>query len=134
MSMVFKNPLVYISIFIVLMIVNYFCSKWLLLELFSSAGVTKEDVFEYRKRLRGSTNTYRKLTNWLILKSHNKEKTRRLYRVYILCTLPSVISVNISFMSCFTNFFNSILDYTLIFVAILNIILAVLGIARKMHK
>ena len=129
-----EKAICYIIFFAVMIIVNRWFNKWILLKVYESANLTWKDVLEYRATLRGSTKQPRLLTNWLLRVSPNPKKTRKLLNLYNLVMLPSVICLNFSVMGLFTHLFDTFLDYACFVVLGITMLTTIFGTVNGFRK
>ena len=129
-----EKAICYIIFFAVMIIVNRWFNKWILLKVYESANLTWKDVLEYRATLRGSTKQPRLLTNWLLRVSPNPKKTRKLLNLYNLVILPSVICLSFSVMGLFTHLFDTFLDYACFIVLGITMITTIFGTVNGFRK
>lgn len=129
-----EKALCYIIFFAVMIIVNRWFNKWVLLKVYESANLTLKDVLEYRSTLRGATEQPRLMTLWLLRVSPNPKKTRKLLNLYFLVTLPSVVCLGFSVMGLFSHIFDAFLDYACFVVLGITVITVILGTIKSSKK
>ena len=117
----------YIIFFAVMVFMNQWFNKWILYKAYKSAGLTTEQILDYRASLRGSNNQPQKLTAWVLKSSPDPRKTRRLLSLYNLSMAPSIICLGVSVMGLFSRIFDTFLDYAWIAVLAITMLLTIFG-------
>ena len=97
--------------FFFMMPMNWLACRWLWGIVCKTAGVTKQEVREYRKKTSHSIKPSRKIYPWLLNKSNNSKKFKRIFAVYVVCSSPSLILFNLSLLGFMTSAFDTVLDY-----------------------
>ncbi len=95
--------------FFLLLIVHRVSLFWLWAEVRRVAGVTKQEIKEYRIDNRRVINPQKKFYFWLLSRSQNPKKFKRLFMTYQICILPSILCFVFAVLGCFTPVFDNAL-------------------------
>ncbi len=115
-----EKAILYAIFFLFMIIMNRFLSGRLLREIYDSAGLTLEDIYKKRLELRHRKHASRYLSKWVLSVSPNPKRTGKLFKVYYLLTMPSVICLGVSVTGIFTHIFDRFLDFaTMVVLALL---------------
>lgn len=113
-------------LFFILMIVNMLSCRRMLKGVIYSAGVDIDEANEFFQRHSHSRfqqgDTYR----WLYHKATDKKRFRQLYRLYVLCTLPSPICILLALVTLFVQGINTQLKIIAVVMTMLVILIAIM--------
>lgn len=126
----FEDPIIRIIFFLILIPITWLSTRWIWKLICKTAGVTKEEILEYRKGRQGENNAGRSLSNWLLIKTDEPKKLRMLLNVYQICTIPSIICSGLAVFGLLTHTFDGILDWAIYVVLAIPIII---GFAGAVH-
>lgn len=113
--------------FILLIPFNFYSSWWVWDLVLESSGTSKAEFYEYCRE----SGVGRRLARWLVNRSPDPQKTKRLCRIHGRITAPSILSFNLALLNLYMRTF----DVAVICAAITTptISLAVL-IAGRIYK
>lgn len=80
------EDIIKIGIALIVIICAYFSSRWILKAVYTSAGVSKEELFSYRGSVSQRKHPGRYLSRWIMNRSSDPAKTRKYLRLYTLAT------------------------------------------------
>lgn len=106
-----RNEMVLFRIvyFFLLLIIHRVSLFWLWAEVRKVAGVTKQEIKEYRIENRRVINPQKKFYFWLLSRSQNPKKFKRLFMTYQICILPSILCFVFAVLGSFTPVFDNAL-------------------------
>ena len=117
--------------FIILFIVNMISSKWLLKLTIKAAGVSETEVNKKFQNTSGMKHQQRDMYRWLYDHAENKEKFKKLYKLYGLCILPGFISFSFAFIGLFLNGIKILIITAVILTVIVTLVIIAIVLCKK---
>jgi len=114
--------------FILMLPVNWLTRRWLWDLICKTAGVTKQEVWGYWKKVSRSNYPERQLCFWMLSNSKEQRNFKKYMILYQVGNILGVISINLAILSFFTHAFDQILNYTAIICLIAAIVYSMMGL------
>ncbi|MBQ9994535.1 MAG: hypothetical protein IJP17_07485 [Clostridia bacterium] len=105
-----EKALIYVISFALMTVMLLFTTRWIMHLAYKSADTDISKVMEKRAELRGSGNPRGGLIRWLLEKSPDSPRTKRLLIMYALSFLPGVICIFAAGVGLFTHALDGFLD------------------------
>lgn len=127
--------------FILMTFLSFFAANWIMELVYQEAGVTKQEVEQYKREHiggRSQKQTTRALY-WLESRSANPARVRKLAHLYSLALLPAILCIPVAFGINILPFFspdlkNIVLICAMVFLPVYNAVLAIIGVQYKKKK
>lgn len=129
-----EAALIRIVYFLLLIPIHRLSLHWLWVQVCKTAGVTKQEIKEYRIENHQEINPQKKLYFWLVSKSSNPKKFKRLFTVYQFCTALSILCFSFAVFGCFTHAFDKVLDYIGIIMSGVPFVFGLAGVLYNMSN
>lgn len=119
--------------------ISWLARRWLWDLVCKTAGVTKQEVWRYRKKVSRTNYPGRQLYSWMLSNSKEQKNFKKSMILYQVGNALGVISINLAVLGFFTYSFDQLLNYVAIICLIAAIAYGVTGLcffilARTTHK
>lgn len=134
-------PFLILLYFILMIFLSFFAANWIMELVYQEAGVTKQEVEQYKREHIGGRPqkqaTY--ALYWLESRSANPARVRKLAHLYSLVLLPAILCIPVAIGSNILPFFspdlqNIVLICAMVFLPVYNAVLAITGVQYKKKK
>ena len=126
-----EKALILVIVFLFLIPMIWLSIRWLWELICKVAGVTKQEVRLYRIKVRHNANPHKMVIPWMLSKTENQKKLRRLLRIYQACILPNLLCLTLAIAGLFTPVFDKFLDCASIVMTALVLMLTLVGIIYR---
>lgn len=93
------EDIIKIGIALIVVICSYFSSRWILKAVYTSAGISKEEVFSYRNSVSQRKHPGRYLSRWIMNHASDPVKTRKYLNLYTLATASGAFFTALTFVA-----------------------------------
>ena len=128
-------PFLRLIFFFIMIPMSWLSLRWLWVLACNAAGVTRQEVRQHRMEIsREGDEPQGRLYYWMVDKSPTPRKFKRLFAVYQLCFVPSLLCFNLALIGCLTHAFDGLLAIVGIVMPGIIVVSGFVGVLHRILK